>query len=85
HRGFCNNATRTIPQLVLNDESLEKQRKLVLAGHSPGGATATIVADLMAGTTTNQALITIGSSRPGGRGLRERLKVLCASSVRVWR
>lgn len=74
HCGFYNNATRTITQLVLNYESLEKQRKLVLAGHSLGGATATIVADLMLKTTPNLALITIGSPRTGGRGLRERLK-----------
>lgn len=74
HRGFYNNATRTITQLVLNYESLEKQRKLILAGHSLGGATATIVADLMLKSTPNLALITIGSPRPGGRGLKERMK-----------
>jgi predicted lipase len=74
HRGFQNNATRTITNLVLNDESLEKNRKLILAGHSLGGATATVVADLMLKSTPELALITIGSPRPGGRGLRERLK-----------
>lgn len=46
----------------------------MLAGHSLGGATATIVADLMLKSTPNLALVTIGSPRPGGRGLKERLK-----------
>ena len=60
--------------MVLSYESLEKDRILVLAGHSLGGATATVVADLMLPSTPDLHLITIGSPRPGGRGLRERLK-----------
>jgi predicted lipase len=74
HRGFQGNATRTITNLVLNYESLEKDRKLILTGHSLGGATATLVADLMLKSTPDLAIITIGSPRPGGRGLRKRLK-----------
>ena len=74
HRGFKSNATRTITEMVLSYESLEKDRILVLAGHSLGGATATVVADLMLPSTPDLHLITIGSPRPGGRGLRERLK-----------
>ena len=74
HRGFKDNATRTITELVLNFESLEKGRKLILAGHSLGGATATVVADLMLKSAPDLSIITIGSPRPGGRGLRERLK-----------
>lgn len=74
HRGFKENATRTITNLVLSYESLEQERTLVLAGHSLGGATATVVADLMLANTPNLHLITLGSPRPGGRGLRKRLK-----------
>jgi len=72
HRGFKDNATRTITELVLNFESLEKGRKLILAGHSLGGATATVVADLMLKSAPDLAIITIGSPRPGGRGLFRR-------------
>jgi predicted lipase len=42
HRGFKENAMRTLAKMVLNYESLEKDRVLVVAGHSLGGATATV-------------------------------------------
>jgi predicted lipase len=74
HRGFKNNATRTITELVLNYESLEKGRKLILSGHSLGGATATVVADIMLPSAPDLAIVTIGSPRPGGRKLRDRMK-----------
>jgi predicted lipase len=74
HRGFKDNANRTLTELVLNYESLDKSRKLVLAGHSLGGATATILADIMLSKTPDLSLVTIGSPRPGGRKLRERIK-----------
>jgi predicted lipase len=74
HRGFKDNATRTITQLVLGYESLERDRKLILTGHSLGGATATVIADIMLPNTPDLAIITIGSPRPGGRKLRKRLK-----------
>jgi len=74
HRGFKSNATRTITELVLNYESLEKGRKLILSGHSLGGATATVIADLMLPSAPDLAIITIGSPRPGGRKLKDRLK-----------
>jgi len=74
HRGFKSNAMKTLTSMVLNYESLEKDRILVLAGHSLGGATATVLADLMLPNTPDLHLITIGSPRPGGRGLRKRLK-----------
>jgi triacylglycerol lipase len=74
HRGFKSNAMKTITNLVLNYESLCRTRKLVLAGHSLGGATATVIADLMLENTPDLSIVTIGSPRPGGRGLRKRLK-----------
>ena len=74
HRGFKNNANRTLAQLVLGYEALNPQRKLVFAGHSLGGATATLLADLMLPHNDNIAIVTAGSPRPGGRRLRRRLK-----------
>ena len=77
HRGFKNNANRTLAQLVVAYEGLNPERKLVIAGHSLGGATATLIADLLweSGNTT-MALVTAGSPRPGGRRLRKRIKDL---------
>jgi len=74
HRGFQNNANRTLAELVLGYEALDKNRKLVLAGHSLGGATATCIADLILPHNSNIAVVTAGSPRPGGRRLRRRLK-----------
>jgi len=77
HRGFKNNANRTLAQLVVAYEGLNPERKLVIAGHSLGGATATLIADLLwESGNTNVALVTAGSPRPGGRRLRRRLKDL---------
>ena len=77
HRGFKNNANRTLAELVVAYEGLDPKRKLVIAGHSLGGATATLIADLLweAGNK-NIALITAGAPRPGGRRLRRRLEGL---------
>ena len=74
HRGFQNNANRTLAQLVLGYEALDPKRKLVFAGHSLGGATATLLADLMLPHNDNIAIVTAGSPRPGGRRLKRRLK-----------
>lgn len=76
HRGFKSNAMRTLTELVLGYEALNKERKLVLAGHSLGGATATVVADLLLPSNPNISLVTAGSPRPGGRGLKKRLSGL---------
>ena len=78
HRGFKNNANRTLAQLVVAYEGLNPERKLVIAGHSLGGATATLIADLLwESGNKNIALVTAGSPRPGGRRLRRRIKDLC--------
>ena len=74
HRGFKNNANRTLAELVVGYEALDPSRKLVVAGHSLGGATATLLADLMLPHNNNIAIVTAGSPRPGGRRLRRRLK-----------
>ena len=77
HRGFKNNANRTLAQLVVGYEALDSSRKLVVAGHSLGGATATLIADLLwESGNENIALVTAGSPRPGGRKLRKRIKDL---------
>ena len=77
HRGFKNNANRTLAELVVGYEALDPSRKLVVAGHSLGGATATLIADLLwESGNKNIALVTAGSPRPGGRRLRRRIKDL---------
>ena len=77
HRGFKNNANRTLAELVVAYEGLNPERKLVIAGHSLGGATATLIADLLwESGNQNIALVTAGSPRPGGRRLRRRIKDL---------
>ncbi len=77
HRGFKNNANRTLAELVVAYEGLDPKRKLVIAGHSLGGATATLIADLLwESGNKNIALVTAGSPRPGGRRLRQRVKDL---------
>ena len=77
HRGFKNNANRTLAQLVVAYEGLNPERKLVIAGHSLGGATATLIADLLwESGNKNIALVTAGSPRPGGRNLKRRLNGL---------
>ena len=74
HRGFKENAMRILTKMVINYETLEKDRVLVVAGHSLGGATATVLGDLLLKSTPDLHIVTIGSPRPGGRGLRKRLK-----------
>ena len=77
HRGFANNANRTLAELVIGCEALDPKRKLVIAGHSLGGATATLIADLLwESGNQNIALVTAGSPRPGGRRLKRRVKDL---------
>ena len=77
HRGFRNNANRTLAQLVIGYEALDPKRKLIIAGHSLGGATATLIAEaLWDSGNKNIGLVTAGSPRPGGRRLRRRIKAL---------
>ena len=77
HRGFKNNANRTLAELVVAYEGLDPKQQLVIAGHSLGGATATLIADLLwESGNKNISLVTAGSPRPGGRRLRRRLKDL---------
>lgn len=74
HRGFKANAMSTLAKMVVSYESLEKERVIVVAGHSLGGATAEVLADLLLKSTSELHIITIGAPRAGGRGLRKRLK-----------
>ena len=75
HRGFKNNCNRTLAKLVVDYEGLDPKRKLIITGHSLGGATATLIADLLwESGNKNVAIVTAGSPRPGGRRLKRRLK-----------
>ena len=62
---------------MIGYEALDPKRKLILAGHSLGGATATLIAEaLWDSGNKNIGLVTAGSPRPGGRRLRKRIKDL---------
>ena len=77
HRGFKNNCNRTLAQLVVAYEGLNPERKHVITGHSLGGATASLIADLLwESGNKNIALVTAGAPRPGGRRLKNRLNGL---------
>ena len=77
HRGFKNNCNRTLAKLVVDYEGLDPKRKLIITGHSLGGATATLIADLLwESGNKNIALVTAGAPRPGGRKLKKRLEGL---------
>ena len=77
HRGFKNNCNRTLAKLVVDYEGLDPKRKLIITGHSLGGATATLIAEaLWDSGNKNIGLVTAGSPRPGGRRLRRRIKDL---------
>ena len=50
-------------------------RTMVICGHSMGGAVAQIIASYLGQLNKNNlAVVTFGAPRPGGRGLRYRLK-----------
>lgn len=76
HRGFKMNAKTVF--LKLQARNAFKNEHIVLCGHSLGGATATVLADLLITRELfkkeNVSIITYGSPRPGGRKLRRRLE-----------
>lgn len=74
HRGFKHNAVNILKNLC-NNIYLTSEVKIVLTGHSLGGATATVLADIFRENNVNVvSLVTFGSPKPGGRGLRKRIK-----------
>ena len=74
HRGFKSNAERTLTDFYCAGGTLPEDRRLVLTGHSLGGATATMLAERLAERFPDLILITFGSPRPGGRKFRERMR-----------
>ena len=73
HRGFKSNAERTLTDFYCAGGTLPEDRILVLAGHSLGGATATMLAERLVERFPELLLVTFGSPRPGGRNFRERM------------
>lgn len=76
HRGFKANAERTMVRAISKGHSLKDDKKLVLAGHSLGGASAVCLADLLRERFPDLTIVTFGAPRPGNRCLRERLHKL---------
>ena len=75
HLGFALSARDLMSQMWLDGVQLDKDKPLVLCGHSLGGAVATIVAAQLQAMHPEMMLVTFGSPRPGGRKFRERFNV----------
>ena len=75
HDGFKRNAWRLFFEMFCSDlfRLTDKDQRIILCGHSLGGATATVLYDLLDNVFPNLFLVTFGSPRPGGRNLRNRL------------
>jgi len=80
HRGFKINAKNIFRKVVTKNILQTTSKTLVITGHSLGGATALVLADMLTSrgifNIQDIVVITFGSPRPGGRGLRERMKTL---------
>ena len=74
HRGFKANAERTLTELIGAGFDLPKNRRLVVTGHSLGGASATCLADRLRDRYPDMIIVTFGSPRPGGSKLKKRLQ-----------
>ena len=75
HAGFANYATLLMAQMLAAGTDLDPHARLILCGHSLGGAVATIIASHMQDHFPHLGLVTFGSPRPGGRKFRDRLQV----------
>ena len=75
HDGFKRNAWAIIVNILLSGimNVVDKDYGIVLTGHSLGGATAIVLADLLQNHYSDLVLATFGAPRPGGRRLRNRL------------
>ena len=75
HAGFANYATLLMAQMLSAGTSFDSRKRLILCGHSLGGAVATIIASHLQPSFPHLGLITFGSPRPGGRRFRDRFQV----------
>jgi pimeloyl-ACP methyl ester carboxylesterase len=77
HDGFKRNAWAVAVDVLLSGllRQVEPDCRIILSGHSLGGATATVLLDLLQNYYSNLALVTFGSPRPGGRMLRRRIQM----------
>ena len=75
HDGFKRNAWKIAVDVLLSGclRDIENDYRIVLTGHSLGGATAIVLLDLLQNYYTRLALVTFGAPRPGGRLLRKRV------------
>jgi pimeloyl-ACP methyl ester carboxylesterase len=75
HIGFSNYATLLMSQMLVNNVSVMFSNRLIITGHSLGGAVATIIAANLQDHIQNLHLVTFGSPRPGGKRFAKRLRV----------
>ena len=75
HAGFENYSTRLMAEMLAAGTSFDSRKRLILCGHSLGGAVATIIASHLQPSFPHLGLITFGSPRPGGRRFRDRFQV----------
>jgi len=73
HRGFKANAERTLTNMIADGLDMPHERRLVITGHSLGGASATCLADILKERYPDLILVTFGSPRPGGTKLKKRM------------
>lgn len=75
HRGFGELAStiyKNIKFILPDFPKLDKN--LILTGHSMGGSVATIIASYLGNIHPHLSIVTFGAPRPGGRGLKFRMR-----------
>ena len=82
HTGFYKQ-TMSIYDAIKKDIDIYKPSKVVLCGHSLGGAIATITSLLFASDGLDVSCVTIGSPMVGNREFVSMFKCLVANSIRI--
>ena len=75
HAGFANYATLIMAELLAAGVVLNPKHRVIICGHSLGGAVATIIAAHLQDHLPHLCLVTFGSPKPGGKRFAQRLRV----------
>jgi pimeloyl-ACP methyl ester carboxylesterase len=75
HLGFANYATLLMAQMLASGVVLDPTHRVIITGHSLGGAVASIIAAHLQDHIPDLHLVTFGSPRPGGSRFSKRLKL----------